>query len=782
MKRKRMSLRIAFIVGLMILAMLTFNPKPASSHRITEYKVLSAAEGLDPRPLSIKLSADKSYVYFTEEYTGRIGAMEAQESSGGERKFVEYVLPFKPDLGYSEPWDLDVVQVPGGERIFYTDYHQNQIGLIDILGGSVSIYTFDIPTLGSGSRGIFAVDYTLAWFTEYYSGKIGKLYYSAGSWKFIEYTLPAGSNPLEVVFSSRDNSVWYTDYSRDKIGMLDANTGVLCEYSLTGGSRPWGITMDPDGMIWFAASGGSGYIGKLNPWTREVTEYRGIPTSYSRPRDIALDNQTGTVWFTEHAGHRIGLLVPGENLFYEFPTLTPSSSPSGIILLRSALKPEILNVYFTEWSGNMIGHLHYGGVQGEELTYGTTMTKTVSQLTTAVTNTLLARTVSSTPNTIELTTTYSTPTISITTTYAASGLNGTTTVRTDTSYRLLTSTMGTSTSYITEVVHTSTTSTSTSYRYISTVSLTSTDVSVSTSTSYVATSSITYTTTFHETVYTSTMSLTSTSTVSRTDTLTTTVYYTKYRSTTSATTTTTETLVVPYTNTRVERVTLTSTITPVTTPVTTPTTVVTTTTPMFTFPFNVSCLIATAAYGSEVSPVVQYLREFRDNLVMHTFAGSSFMKAFNAWYYSFSPYIADIIRPSPALRTIVRLTLYPLFAVLKLSAAAFHGLSWVNPEFAIVAAGLLASALIGLIYDTPLILAGLLYAGRKKPLHLKYRWLTSIPAIIGLSLIGVASAGLIGSTTLMMASTAALVLSTMTGSAMATAFLITRKISQNDKK
>jgi hypothetical protein len=123
-----------------------------------------------------------------------------------------------------------------------------------------------------------------------------------------------------------------------------------------------------------------------------------------------------------------------------------------------------------------------------------------------------------------------------------------------------------------------------------------------------------------------------------------------------------------------------------------------------------------------------------------------------------------------------------LFAVLKLSAAAFHGLSWVNPEFAIVAAGLLASALIGLIYDTPLILAGLLYAGRKKPLHLKYRWLTSIPAIIGLSLIGVASAGLIGSTMLMMASTAALVLSTMTGSAMATAFLITRKISQNDKK
>jgi peptide/nickel transport system substrate-binding protein len=779
MKRKRIGLRIAFMVGLMILTMLTFNPKPVSSHRITEYKVLSAAEGLDPRPLNIALSFNRSYVYFTEEYTGRIGAMEAQERGDGGRRFVEYVLPFKPELGYSEPWDLDVILGSSGEKLFYTDYHQNQIGRLEIGSGPpMTLYTWDIPTSGSGPRGIFAVNEDLVWFTEYYSGKIGKLYYSGG-WKFTEYTLPAGSNPVEVIFSSRDNSVWYTDYSRDKIGMLNATTETLCEYSLSGGSRPWGITMDPDGMIWFAASGGSGYIGKLNPWTREVTEYRGIPTSYSRPRDIALDNHTGTVWFTEHTGHRIGLLVPGENLFYEFPTLTPSSSPSGIAVLRKLPTNETLNIYFTEWSGNRIGHLYYGG---PEVNYGATTTKTASQLTTAVTNTLLAGTIKPTAEPKEVERDRQPANIGTTTKYTATSLNGTTTVRSDTAYRLSTSTMGTSTSYITEVVYTSTTSTSTSYRYVSTVSLTSTNITVSTSTSYVATSSITYTTTFHETVYTSTMSLTSTSTVSRTDTLTTTVYYTRYRSTTSATTTTTETQVVPYTNTRVERVTLTSTVTPVTTPVTTPTTVVTTTTPMFTFPFNISCLIATAAYGSEVSPVVQYLRDFRDNLVMHTFAGSSFMRAFNAWYYSFSPYIADIIRPSPALRTMVRLTLYPLFAVLKLSAAAFHGLSWVNPEFAIVAAGLLASALIGLIYDTPLILAGLLYAGRKKPLHLKYRWLTPIPAIIGLSLIGVASAGLIGSTTLMMASTAALVLSTMTGSAMATAFLITRKISQNGKK
>ncbi|MEM2865371.1 MAG: CFI-box-CTERM domain-containing protein, partial [Candidatus Bathyarchaeia archaeon] len=716
---------------------------------------------------------------FTEEYTGRIGAMQAQEQGEG-RRFVEYVLPFKPELGYSEPWDLDVVPISDGERIFYTDYYQNQIGLVEIKWGtSIKIYTWDINP-GSGPRGIFAANWGLVWFTEYHSGKIGKLYWdvSTSQWKLIEYVLPPGSNPLEIILNSRDNSVWYTDYSRDKIGMLNATTGDLYEYSLAGGSRPWGITMDPDGIIWFAASGGSGYIGRLNPWTREVTEYRGIPTSYSRPRGIALDNHTGTIWFTEYTGHKIGLYVPGENLFYEFPTLTPSSSPSGIALLRKHPTNETLNIYFTEWSGNKIGHLYYGSKPEEIGKYGDTTTKTVSQLTTAVKNTPLAATVKRAPEKQDRDVNVYLAVLDVKK-GVVQGLDGTTTVRIDTSYRLSTSTMGTSTSYITEVVHTSTTSTSTSYKYISTVSLTSTEISVSTSTSYVATSSITYTTTFHETVYTSTMSLTQTSTVSRTDTLTTTVYYTKYKSTTSATTTTTETQIVPYTKTRVETLTLTTTTTPATTPVTTPTTTVATTTmPIFTFPFKVSCLIATAAYGSEASPVVQYLRDFRDGLVMKTFAGSSFMKIFNAWYYSFSPYIAEGIRPSPSLRAAVRAALYPLFAVLKLSTSVYHGLSWVNPEFAVVAAGLTASGLIGLIYDTPIILAGLLYARRRWPLRVRYRWLAAIPIVIGSSLLCVALAESLGSTTLMMASTAMLVLSTMIGSALAAALWIADKISK----
>ena len=55
------------------------------------------------------------------------------------------------------------------------------------------------------------------------------------------------------------------------------------------------------------------------------------------------------------------------------------------------------------------------------------------------------------------------------------------------------------------------------------------------------------------------------------------------------------------------------------------------------------CLIATAAYGSELAPQVQQLRELRDNKLMNTESGSAFITTFNDVYYSFSPYIADYL-------------------------------------------------------------------------------------------------------------------------------------------
>ena len=40
------------------------------------------------------------------------------------------------------------------------------------------------------------------------------------------------------------------------------------------------------------------------------------------------------------------------------------------------------------------------------------------------------------------------------------------------------------------------------------------------------------------------------------------------------------------------------------------------------------CLIATAAFGSEMAPQVQSLREVRDNIILETESGKTFMTSF----------------------------------------------------------------------------------------------------------------------------------------------------------
>ena len=78
------------------------------------------------------------------------------------------------------------------------------------------------------------------------------------------------------------------------------------------------------------------------------------------------------------------------------------------------------------------------------------------------------------------------------------------------------------------------------------------------------------------------------------------------------------------------------------------------------------CLIATAAFGSEMAPQVQFLREIRDNTVLQTESGVSFMTGFNQFYYSFSPVIADYERENPVFKELVKLTITPLLTSLTI--------------------------------------------------------------------------------------------------------------------
>ncbi len=126
------------------------------------------------------------------------------------------------------------------------------------------------------------------------------------------------------------------------------------------------------------------------------------------------------------------------------------------------------------------------------------------------------------------------------------------------------------------------------------------------------------------------------------------------------------------------------------------------------------CLIATAAYGTELAPQVQMLRELRDSTLSSTESGASFVSQFNSMYYAFSPGIADMQRESPAFRDAVRALIIPMIHSLSIMSLADEG-----SEASVLALGSFVIALnLGMYLAAPaavaIVLARRLGIGRAR--------------------------------------------------------------------
>jgi len=131
------------------------------------------------------------------------------------------------------------------------------------------------------------------------------------------------------------------------------------------------------------------------------------------------------------------------------------------------------------------------------------------------------------------------------------------------------------------------------------------------------------------------------------------------------------------------------------------------------------------------------------------------MNTFNSWYYLWSPTVAEWEREIPLLRAAVRASIQPLLVWLEASKQVYILASMsLNPEFAIILAGMLASFLIASTYLVPLVLPlSLAFKARLRRLNVL---LLVFPSSMLLHLLGLKYAGW-----LLPFSSTAIVLSTM---------------------
>ena len=69
---------------------------------------------------------------------------------------------------------------------------------------------------------------------------------------------------------------------------------------------------------------------------------------------------------------------------------------------------------------------------------------------------------------------------------------------------------------------------------------------------------------------------------------------------------------------------------------------------------STSCFVATAAYGSPLAPEVEFLRSFKNDVLMKTRAGTRFFDDFYRPYETMSPLIVSVMNQDPRLKELVR--------------------------------------------------------------------------------------------------------------------------------
>ena len=189
------------------------------------------------------------------------------------------------------------------------------------------------------------------------------------------------------------------------------------------------------------------------------------------------------------------------------------------------------------------------------------------------------------------------------------------------------------------------------------------------------------------------------------------------------------------------------------------------------------CIIATVTFGSEVSPEVNFLRSFRDNLIRRTYLGERFYVAFDAFYYSWSTPVAMYIEAHPNLKTPVKLAIYPLIGALKLTALVSMPLFQWNPELASLFAGFVAPTLLAAIYIVPpLTLAAYIMKKKGRTIISKGKIARMLWVSVGLSLAFIALGLLTRADNLLTASTSAYILLTMSASAVTLSKIILKKV------
>jgi virginiamycin B lyase len=205
------------------------------SGQIREYPLPTADSG--PHGL---VADREGNIWFTANYKGYVGKLDPRSGK---------VAEFPVSLAQADP---HTPAIDSRGRVWFTMQQANQVGRLDPQSGKIELR--EVPTRGARPYGILITAQDVPVFCEFGSNKLGTV--DPETMAIREHTLPKDARPRRLALAA-DGSIFYSDYARGYLGRLDLATDKVTEWPSPGGpsSRPYGIAVTPEGMVWFSESG-----------------------------------------------------------------------------------------------------------------------------------------------------------------------------------------------------------------------------------------------------------------------------------------------------------------------------------------------------------------------------------------------------------------------------------------------------------------------------------------------------------------------------------------------
>jgi virginiamycin B lyase len=244
-------------------------------------------EGTNPHTLIVD---PRGFVWYSGNRNGRIGRIDP--STGDVRTFMT-----------GEARDPHTMVFDGKGGIWFTSQGSNRIGRLDMETGHVDLITpWDSP---SNPYGIVMDDHGNPWVALFRTNRLVRIDPNTLELTYFEQASEQ-SRARRLEWTS-DGMAWYVDEPRGFLGRINTATGEVKEWQTPGGSgsRPYAITKDDQGRLWFSETGPTKRLVGFDPRTEQF--FSVSPVSHNI-RHMHFHARTGTMWFGTDANN-IGRVV-----------------------------------------------------------------------------------------------------------------------------------------------------------------------------------------------------------------------------------------------------------------------------------------------------------------------------------------------------------------------------------------------------------------------------------------------------------------------------------------